>query len=85
MGNRPVCSVFTIFCVLLCTKESGKLAEERKCVMPGALLPDQRKPFSYIIDGVTTYARLSFYIHWISLSTWDLGPEEIRAISDFAL
>ena len=25
------------------------------------------------------------YLHWISLSTWDLGPEEIRAISDFAL
>ena len=24
-------------------------------------------------------------IHWISLSTWDLGLEEIRAISDFAL
>ena len=24
-------------------------------------------------------------MHWISLSTWDLGPEEIRAISDFAL
>ena len=24
-------------------------------------------------------------VHWISLSTWDLGLEEIRAISDFAL
>ena len=24
-------------------------------------------------------------LHWISLSTWDLGVEEIHAISDFAL
>ena len=24
-------------------------------------------------------------VHWISLSTWDLGLEEICAISDFAL
>ena len=23
-------------------------------------------------------------VHWISLSTWDLGLEEIHAISDFA-
>ena len=29
--------------------------------------------------------RIEFELHWISLSTWDLGLEEIRAISDFAL
>ena len=27
----------------------------------------------------------NIYIHWISLITWDLGLEEISAISDFAL
>ena len=28
---------------------------------------------------------LDVLLHWISLSTWDLGQEEIRAISDFGL
>ena len=31
------------------------------------------------------FSSVLFCVHWISLSTWDLGPEEIRAISDFAL
>ena len=35
--------------------------------------------------NVGVLLQLQVTIHWISLSTWDLGLEEIRAISDFAL
>ena len=36
-------------------------------------------------SGNTPTCGKKLNIHWISVSTWDLGLEQIHAISDFAL
>ena len=37
-------------------------------------------------DGGTSYINVNpTQLHWISLSTWGMGQEQIHAISDFAL